>query len=380
MSHSIERQILKGSPPGTEHQLLIHRFGPSDAKRKAYIQASLHADETPAMLVAQHLLTLLHAASSANRIQGQITLVPYANPIGLSQFINGVHLGRHDLGEGGNFNRSWPDLFELALEELSGKLGHDIEQNRDTIRKAMRSALASMEPRSESGHLKQLLALEACDADLVLDLHCDDDALMHLYLTPHHWPEGQGLAADLACAAVLLAEDSGGGSFDEAFSTPWPRLAEVFPDVPIPRDGCFSATIELRGQADVDDHLAAKDAQAIFRELQRSGLVEGQAEDIPALQCEATALEACEILRAPATGIVVYQAELGQQVTSDTVIAELVDPEAEDDTTNRQSIRAGTSGLLLCRRLRKYVQAGESIAKIAGRDPLPERKGLLLDD
>ncbi|MGM0561344.1 MAG: succinylglutamate desuccinylase/aspartoacylase family protein [Pseudomonadota bacterium] len=380
MSHSIERQILKGSPPGTQQQLQIHRFGPADADRKAYIQASLHADETPAMLVAQHLLSLLRAADSENQILGQVTLVPYANPIGLTQFVNGVHLGRHNLGEGGNFNRSWPDLYELIREDLAGKLSQDIEQNRDTIRQSMKTALARMETRNEAGHLKQLLALEACDADLVFDLHCDDDALMHLYLTPHQWPDGQDLAADLACEAVLLAEDSGGGSFDEAFSTPWPRLAEAFPDVPIPRDGCFSATVELRGQADVNDVHAASDARAIFRELQRSGLLEGQAEETPPLRCEATALEACEILRAPTTGILVYQVELGQQVASGTVIAELVDPAAEDDRAARQTIQAGTSGLLLSRRLKKYVHAGDSIAKIVGRAPLPERKGLLLDD
>jgi predicted deacylase len=44
---------------GTGRHLHVHRFGTPGAAPKAYIQASLHADETPAMLVAHHLLERL---------------------------------------------------------------------------------------------------------------------------------------------------------------------------------------------------------------------------------------------------------------------------------------------------------------------------------
>src|SRR3546814_11247046 len=92
--------------------------------------------------------------------------------------------------------------------------------------------LAAQQPGSELHSLRLALASLAADADVVLDLHCDDQALMHLFLIPAHWPAAAALAADLGCRAVLLAEDSGGSSFAEAFSPPWPRLAERFPHYP----------------------------------------------------------------------------------------------------------------------------------------------------
>src|SRR3546814_13289146 len=119
---------------------------------------------------------------------------------------------------------------------------------------------------------------------------------MHLFLIPAHWPAAADLAADLGCRAVLLAEDSGGSSFDEAFSTPWTRLAERFPDYPIP-PACLSGTVELRGRSDVDNATAREDAQALFHSLQRFGVVAGNPPSPPAALCEATRLDATDPLR-----------------------------------------------------------------------------------
>ena len=41
--------------PGTERSLVVLGFGAEDARPKAYFQASLHADEIPAMLVLNQL-------------------------------------------------------------------------------------------------------------------------------------------------------------------------------------------------------------------------------------------------------------------------------------------------------------------------------------
>ena len=65
----------------------------------------------------------------------------------------------------------------------------------------------------------------AHDADLVLDLHADNQAVMHLYTGTPLWPEVRDLAAELGARAVLLAEVSGGNPFDEACSGPWWALA-----------------------------------------------------------------------------------------------------------------------------------------------------------
>src|SRR5690606_5985819 len=152
----------------------------------------------------------------------------------LGQFSNGDHAGRYELGGGGNFNRNWPDLAAAVAEGVADRLTDDEAGNVAVIRRAMLDHLAAQPPASELHSLRLALAGLAADADVVLDLHCDDQSLMHLFLIPAHWPQAAELAADLGCRAVLLAEDSGGSSFDETFSTPWTRLAGRFPQHPIP--------------------------------------------------------------------------------------------------------------------------------------------------
>jgi len=66
-----------------EHRTLtIHRWRGRDGGPKAYLQASIHAEEIPALLAADHLAKRLDALARAGRIRGEVVLVPYANPIG----------------------------------------------------------------------------------------------------------------------------------------------------------------------------------------------------------------------------------------------------------------------------------------------------------
>ncbi len=380
MSRRTDRLPLPGQTPGSEQRLTIHRFGTPGARPKAYLQASLHADETPALLVQHHLVRLLDDADRDGGITGEIVIVPYANPIGLAQFVEGYHLGRHDLGGAGNFNRNWPDLFAPVAERVADELTGDAEANVARIRSAMAAALGERVPATPLESLRLLLMQEAVDADLVLDLHCDDEALMHLFTIPAHWPAAEDLAAELACRAVLLADPSGGDPFDEAFSAPWVRLAAHFPDRPIP-PACLSATVELRGRADVSDELAGADAAALFRALQRRGLVAGEPGPLPAPLGEATRLDAVDTLKAPAAGVLAYAVALGGQVTEGQTVAELIDPAAEDPAQARHRIVSRTDGLVLSRRSYKYVQPGMTIAKVVGTRSLPHRAGgYLLED
>ncbi len=380
MTRRIERHRLHASTPGTSREVMVRRYGEAGARPKAYIQASLHADEIPALLTAHHLTGLLDQAADRGAIRGEIVLVPYANPIGLSQFVENHHHGRREISGGGNFNRNWPKLLEMLDDRLDGKLTDSPAENVKAVRAAMIEALAAETPQNELHSLRLILARLAVDADLVFDLHCDDEALMHLFLIPAHWPEGQDIAAELGCRAVLLAEDSGGGSFDETFSTPWTYLAEKHPDHPIPAV-CVSGTVELRGQSDVEDSLASADATALFRILQRRGLIEGDPGPVPAPQCAATRLDACEVLRAPAPGVVAYAVALGAQVRKGDIVAWIVDPAAEDPAQARLPVCAGTDGLILSRRDRRYALPGMTLAKIVGTETLPARAGgPLLED
>jgi hypothetical protein len=380
MTHRIERLPLGAGTPGTRREVMLHRFGTPGARPKAYFQAAIHADEIPALLAAHHLVRRLMAAEAEGAIQGEVVVVPFANPIGLDQQVNSYHLGRHELGGGGNFNRNWPDLAPAAAEKVASKLTESEDANVATIRAALLEAVAEMTPLTQLNALRQVLAGQAVDADLVFDLHCDDDALMHLFVIPQHWPLAAGIAAELGCRAVMLSEDSGGGSFDETFSMPWVKLAGLYPDHPIPA-ACLASTVEFRGQRDVSDRLAEQDGAALFRALQRHGVIAGDPGPLPEALCEATPLAGCEFVKAPAPGVLSYQVALGERVERDQVIAWLIDPAAEDPNAGRRAIRAGTAGLILSRRDRFYLQPGETLAKVVGREPLatPRAKNLLGD-
>ncbi len=380
MPRETERLPLLTPSPGTRRELTVHRFGRAGAGKKAYMQAALHADETPGLLVLHHLVRLLDDADAEGLIQGEIVIVPYANPIGLSQFVNGDHSGRYEMGGGGNFNRKWPDLYPDLAEALDGKLGDDADGNVRLIRAEMRTILESKQPDNEFASLRLALSKLAFDADLVLDIHCDDESLLHLFLIPAHWPLAADLAAELGARAVLLAEDSGGSAFDEAFSTPWTRLQTRFPDHPIPA-ACLAATVEMRGRPDVSDDLAAADAGALLRALQRLGYVGGDPGPLPAAQCEPTPLEGTDMVCAPAVGVLSYTVAPGQMVGKGDIVAWLIDPAAENPAEGRTPIRCTGEGLVLSRRFYKYVPPGHTVVKVVGREPLEHRKGgHLLED
>lgn len=370
---------LTRSPMGTHRFVRVSRFGPQDARPKVYIHAGLHADETPGMLVLQHLLRRLETADARGEVVGQVVVIPFANPIGLAQFLNGEHLGRFDLSSGSNFNRDWPDLATPVAERIEKKLGSDGEENKAIIRGAMHEVLDAYPLARELDSLRVTLARHACDADMVLDLHCDDEALAHVFLMSSQWPQISDLAGELGCRAVLWADNAGSSPFASSMSLPWMRFASVFPDYPVP-PACISATVELRGYADVNDELAEADANALFRVLQRHGYVDGDPGAAPPVVCEPASMEACDIVRAPVAGIVAYRAPLGASVSRGDAIAEVVELSSAGSEGIRHPVYAATDGVVLSRRLRKLVAAGEVIAKVAGAEPLVHRQSHLLED
>ena len=74
---------------------------------------------------------------------------------------------------------------------------------------------------------KTLLGLGQ-EADLVLDLHCDSEAVVHLYTHTRSAEEFAPLSALIGAHAYLLADVSGDEPFDEACSRPWAELADRF--------------------------------------------------------------------------------------------------------------------------------------------------------
>ena len=61
----LHHPLLLSPSLGTQRQVTSLHFGQAANGRKAYIQASLHADELPGMLTAHHLRGLLETAKPA---------------------------------------------------------------------------------------------------------------------------------------------------------------------------------------------------------------------------------------------------------------------------------------------------------------------------
>lgn len=369
-----QQHPLPSSALGTQRQLNSLHFGPADTGRKVYIQASLHADELPGMLVAHHLRQRLAALEEAGALDAEIVLVPVCNPLGLAQAVQHNPQGRFDLKTGENFNRHYPALKDEIIRRLGASLSADADTNKANIRKAMREALANWKVTTELEGLRRTLLALACDADIVLDLHCDCEAVMHLYTLTPLWPAVEPLARYIGAHATLLATESGDNPFDEACSQTWWQLAEHYgPQQPVPL-ACVAVTVELRGLRDVRHDFAERDADALLHYLAHQGMVKGAAPALPELIAPATPLAGSETLFAPFAGVVTFLRTPGEVVKAGDEIAEVIDPIAN----RSERVKAGVDGILYAHDHLRYAFAGGNLAKVAGAKAI--RTGKLLSE
>jgi predicted deacylase len=368
---------IQTHPIATDASLAIYQlsschYGRAGSGRKAYIQAALHADEVPALLVAQFLRRSLEGLDAEGRIRGEIVLVPAANPVGLSQVVQGTPFGRFDLGTGINFNRAFRHVGAELKDMLAGRLGPGAEAIVALDRAAARDDEARWEPGDHTEALKKALLSMAIDADIVLDLHSDNQGLLHVYAGTALADQAGQLAALLGARALLLSTDSGGAPFDEACSRLWWELAAHFgAETPLP-PACAAVTVELRGEMDVRYDLAEQDAQALLQFLAREGLLDIPLLDVPAPLCAPTPLAGVEPLPAPQSGVLVFLTALGDRVAAGEAVADIVNPVSGATAT----VRASQDGLLFASTCHRHLLRGMQVCKIAGATPF--RSGSLL--
>ena len=368
--------LLLSPSLGAHKTLTSFHFGQPGTGPKIYIQASLHAEELPGMLAAYHLRPLLERLDAAGQISGNVVLVPMANPIGAAQRVQHKPMGRFELDSGENFNRYYPDFARHIADEVLPTLGKDAVANVALVRQAMGRHLEQWIPKTELHSLRRALLQLSFDADYVLDLHCDCEAVMHFYCEEACWSALEPLAHYLQSRAILLAKNSGSSPFDECLSGVWWRLAEMIAarglEAPLPQS-CHSTTIELRGEAQVQHELAAQDAAALADFLRSLGVLrDAPPAPMPAAACKPTPLAGSETLCAASPGMVVFAANPGDTLKAGELVAEIIDP------INQRSERicAGVDGVLYARIRDRYVTAGCELAKIAGA--VPFKSGELL--
>jgi uncharacterized protein len=305
-------------------------------------------------LTLHHLRSLLQSAERQHLLVGEVVLVPVANPIGLDQTLLHAQLGRFDLASGENFNRNFPQLASKVAQAVRAQANVSMPPTLEQLRSALLEALAQLQPANELESLRITLMHIAADADLVLDLHCDRQACVHLYTEPVCWPTLAPLAAALGAQVVLLGNGEPGQCYDESLSGLWWQVAQALgPDAPIPQ-ACVSATVELRGQVD---------AAALMDVLTHAGAIKGQAPVLPApLYTTPTPLAGVELIKAPHAGVLVYVREVGEQLSVGDAVADIVHPISGAVTT----VHAQVAGCLFARHTARWAMPGMEIAKIAG--------------
>ncbi|EKS9793915.1 MULTISPECIES: succinylglutamate desuccinylase/aspartoacylase family protein [Burkholderia] len=362
--------------PGTRMTLREYTFGPKDAEHSVYFQAALHAGEVPGLLVIQHLLARLESLEFDRALAGRVTVMTWANPVGMQQFVGGTLTGRFDWAGSGNFDRRFPDIGSEVVRQFTGG---SYPTNRDDAKyRLMEMARPAEQGSDPVAYLKTILLWRAFAHDMVLDLHCDKTAVMHVY---GNWAHEQRAVSLSRClnAPVLLLEDSAGGStFDQSFHDAWSALRRCGLQCGS-RQG-FAAVVELRGQRDVSDTLAACDAGALIDFLRIEGFVVDGRPPAHREPPVISALEAVDHLKATRTGIVTWSAPVGSFVARGAeigAITALTNGQAESRTV----VRASIDGILVARMHVHFVLAGQRIAMIAGQDQVPGRiSGALLPD
>jgi predicted deacylase len=360
---------------GTQRELVSFHFepssGPSDGGQKIYVQSTLHADETPAMLTTVLLKRRLLELEAQGALTAEIVLVPVANPVGLGQYVLGQFLGRFDLGSGRNFNRHFLQFTRVA-ERAKGALGTDPIANRQIVRQLIREELEQHKPLTEFESLQLALLKLSYDADVVIDLHCSLEAVMHLYTSESAWSDFEPLARYLGSRASLLATNSGGEAFDETHSLLWWQLQQGLPENKPVENGTIAVTVECRGQRDVSYAVAQEDADAIVDYLVWRKAIRGEPKPLPELLAPATPLAGSEQFYAPVSGILVHRAKIGDTIRAGDPLFDIVDPLTDETTT----ISSKTDGIFYMRRAIRFVTTGAPLGRVTGTRPT--RTGVLL--
>ena len=334
--------VIAGDTPGVEWRLPVLRFVGKDASApKTYMQAALHAGELPGVAALHFFIPMLEQAEKNGEILGDITIVPKANPIGAAQYLYGELQGRFEQGGRINFNRDFP---LVPLSECA--------------------ALTS-EPRSRLAvdQLKRHLLSMAVTADLVLDLHCDDESVLYAYFDQLFWPAATDLAESFGLEAVLLSDGSS-AAFEEAVTYAWKHA-----DLGHRKnwhDDRISLTMEFRGQRDVHADTAKIDAEGIMSFLKRRGAIAGTPSRNEPFSGSVAGLDYVQMVNAPVGGTVLFEKDIGEKVRAGDRLAVIVNEPG--DPQRDVVITSPCDGAIVTRVQHRFVRPTDNLMKIASQE------------
>lgn len=294
----------------------------TDKVPNVYIQANMHGAEVQGNAVIYQLLELLGQLE----LNADITLVPYANPVGCNHKNGEYTLGRFDPITGVNWNRMYhnnPELVAKVINEY-GQDNQDViaakfnEYLLEDINQQLDHNIFGLTTGQRIAYQLQKLAHQA---DIVLDLHTGPISSKHLYCPEYAKDSAQYFNIE----HTLLIPNSFDGALDEATFCPWwdltQALAEQGRTVDFNKE---SFTVELGSQEQIDLDVALTDAKSILSYLQFKGVINSDTFVPDEMTRYACYLEHYKAFYSPMGGMVDYLAEFGKPLKAGEPLARIL--------------------------------------------------------
>lgn len=330
--------ITRNLASGTQLSIPVFHFkGKNPSFPTAYIQSSIHGSEVQGYLVCLHLIEHF----SKNQPNGDVTIVPLANPYATDCKLGECTIGRFDTVEGHNWNRNYLDLSYLAENFIKKHKNTELEKLVPLFKKEMQKALKQKLNESVGYYQKLALQLQilATQADLVLDLHCSWLSLPFVF-SPNYLVES---AALFGFPFIIKVPPKFAGALDEAIFYPWFNLQTRYNDIhskqKISRMPIESFTIELGNTELIDSKLALEQSINIQNYLEKKGK-------------KAAKLYSCELedllkIYAPKGGLITEIAPLDKKVKKGEPLVSISSPAHFGSTKMATSIiRQSTTQVL----------------------------------
>jgi predicted deacylase len=300
----------------------VYRVKGNGSGPSVYIQANMHGAEVQGNAVIYQLLEQLKQLD----LNGDITLVPYANPIGCNQKSGEFTLGRFDPITGTNWNRMYHYNKALVAEFAKNHSQYDDAALKSNFKKALIDEIDSKlnGPAYQLNTGKRIalnLQRLAHQADIVLDLHTGPISSKHLYCPTYATDSARYFNIE----HVLLIPSDFDGAMDEASFCPWWHLSDELAvqgrEFNVKVD---AFTVELGSQEKIDLTEALKDANSILSYLNHKNVLANATHKPESIKRYACHLDDYFAYYAPIGGMVEYVAPLGSHVKAGQPIANIL--------------------------------------------------------
>lgn len=302
-------------------------FKTKEHQPSIYIQANMHGAEVQGNAVIFQLLELLKNIE----LKGDVTLVPYANPVGCNHKNGEYTLGRFDPITGVNWNR----MYHYNEQGVAPFVDKHINSTLEDIEAAFKSQLVS-EIDQKLNHSAyglttgQRIAYQlqrlAHQADYVLDLHTGPISSKHLYCPVY----AQESVKYFDIPHTIFIPNLFDGALDEATQCPWWTLQTQYEargrniSLSNGKLNKESFTVELGSQEQIDLDVAKQDALSILSYLNHKGIISDEQYQPKTMTRYVCDLKDYKAFYAPMGGMVDYLAEFGQPLAAGQPLARIL--------------------------------------------------------